>query len=357
MSHIQDMPPTVSVVMAVRDGERWLRETLASLSRQTFAGYEAVIVDDGSTDGTPAILAEAARDPRLRILTRPGEGLVKALNQGLAAAQAPLVARLDADDLAEPERFARQVTFLEAHPEVAALGSALRIIDQEGRILRTQKYPCGPRKVAEAMLSGCALAHPAVMMRREAVIAAGGYREAFRHAEDYDLWLRLGERHALDNLPEPLLRYRVHGGSVSFRHRRQQVLATFVARLCARARRTGRTEPLRDDRAPLEERTLGELELTKADEAAFRFESARAALDQAGPDTDEAWLNQAIEEAWRLRAHLPAGRLARRCLLPYSRRCSSEGRRELAEEWRRRAFTLAPFSSCWATLTARRPRG
>lgn len=352
MSQAAPLIPAVSVVMAVHDGERWLAETLASLSAQTFGDFEVVVIDDGSTDGSAAILAAAAgRDARYRIVTQPNRGLVASLNRGLDEARAPLVARIDADDVAEPERFARQVAFLSARPEVAAVGSAIRIIDGDGRLLRLQAYPSGPAAVAKAMLKGCALAHPAVMMRRGAVLAAGGYREAFRHAEDYDLWLRLGESHALDNLPEPLLRYRQHGSSVSFRHRRQQALATFVARCCAQARRAGRPDPLRDLRGPLERGILAHLGLRPADEAAFWFDSAKAALWPAGQANDAGQLEADLEQAWRLRDHLPPGRFVRRCLMPHAFDCARDGRPESAARWKQRAFSLAPLSATWSWLT------
>jgi hypothetical protein len=343
--------PSISVVMAVYNGERWLAETLASLSGQTFGNFEVVIIDDGSTDGSAAILAAAAaRDDRYRVITQANRGLVSALNRGLAEARAPLIARLDADDVAEPERFARQVAYLRAHPEVAVVGSAIRIIDEDGAFRRLQPYPCGAASVAAALLHGCALAHPAVMMRRAAVLAVGGYREAFRHAEDYDLWLRLSETHALDNLPEPLLRYRQHGTSVSFRHRQQQALASFVARHCAHARRSGKPDPLRECGQPMDSGILRALQLDPTEEAAFRFESLKAALSPPGQANDEAWLQDNLEAAWASRPHLPAGRFVRRCLIPYARRCRREGRPELARIWIRRAFQLAPLSAGAAML-------
>ena len=347
--------PSVSVVMAVYNGERWLAETLASLAGQTFDDFEIVIIDDGSTDGSADLLAKAAaRDARYRVITQANCGLVASLNRGLAEAQAPLVARIDADDIAEPERFARQIAFLGAHPAVAALGSAIRIISEDGAFRRLQAYPCGPSAVAKAMLLSCALAHPAVMMRREAVLAVGGYREAFRHAEDYDLWLRLSERHELDNLPEPLLRYRQHGGSVSFRHRQQQALVTFVARHCAQARRAGRPDPLHGLNRPMDLGILKELRLEPVQEAAFRLESLKAALWPAGQDNDDAWLEENLELAWGLRSHLPPGSFVRRCVIPYVRRCRRQGHAEIARRWTRRAFALAPLSAAWALLTAAR---
>lgn len=349
--------PAVSVVMAVHNGERWLAETLASLAGQTFGGFEVVVIDDGSTDGSGAILAEAAaRDARYRVIAQANRGLVASLNRGLTEARAPLVARIDADDIAEPDRFARQVAFLQAHPGVAALGSAIRIIGEDGVFVRLQSYPCGPAAVAAAMLHRCALAHPAVMMRRDAVLEIGGYREAFRHGEDYDLWLRLGEHHELDNLPEPLLRYRQHGSSVSFRHRQQQALAAFVARFCAHARRSGKPDPLQGFNQPMDQGILKELRLEPAQEATFRLESLKVALWPEGQENDDVRLEEEMERAWSLRAHLPTGSFVRRCIIPYVRRCRRQGRPEIAGRWTRRALTLAPLSAAWALLTASRRR-
>ena len=343
--------PAVSVVMAVHNGERWLAETLASLSAQTFGDFEVVVIDDGSTDGSAAILAAAAgRDARYRVVTQTNCGLVASLNRGLAEARALLVARIDADDVAEPERFAKQVAFLATRPEVAAVGSAIRIIDGDGRFLRMQTYPCGPEAVAKAMLRGCALAHPAVMMRRAAVQAIGGYREAFRHAEDYDLWLRLGDSHALDNLPEPLLRYRRHGGSVSFRHRQHQALATYVARYFAQERRAGRAEPTIAHDRPLPAHILSQLGISASARAEFVQESLRAALSPPGQTLDEAWLGQQMEEAWSLRPHLRAGRFVRRCAVPYYRRCRRTGQADQASVWLGRAWRLSALHALWSLV-------
>lgn len=194
--------PSVSVVLAVYNGLPWLPESLASLRRQTFTDFEVVLIDDGSTDGTAAVLAEtASADARFRIITQANRGLVASLNRGIAEARGSLIARIDSDDIAEPGRLEAQVEFMRAHPKVAVVGSAIRIIDQDGVPGKRLGYPCKPSDVAADMARGCALAHSAVMMRRDVVQAVGGYRESFRHAEDYDLWLRLAEKHELANLP------------------------------------------------------------------------------------------------------------------------------------------------------------
>lgn len=346
-----DMSPAVSVVMPVYNGSRYLTEALESIRRQSFADFEIVVIDDGSTDDSPRILAEFAKsDRRCRVITQENRGLVAALNRGIEAAQGSLIARMDADDVAESRRFALQVEYLGANLDVAALGSSITIIDDEGRDVGLRSYQCGRANVALAIQDHCALAHPSVMMRRSAVIAAGGYREAFRHAEDYDLWLRLAERHALDNIPVPLLRYRQHGASISHLHRRSQVLATFMARLCSRARRHGVPEPVKDMGRPVDEGMLQSPAFTPEDRAAFILEATSLMLRESEHGIDDAWLMDRLEAGWGLRRHLDARRFVRRCLVPYAKLCHEHGRSALARRWLGRALRLAPADALWRLI-------
>jgi len=345
------MPPAVSVVMAVFNGDRYLPETLASLRAQTFADFEIIVVDDGSTDDTARILADfAGQDGRCRIITQTNQGQVAARNLGAAQAAAPLLAWLDADDVAEPERLAKQTDYLRVHPEIAALGSALRIIDATSTELSVQPYPVGSVAVANRMLEESALAHSAVMMRREVFLKIGGYRSAFLHAEDYDLWLRLLDRYAADNLPEPLVRYRQHADSLSFRSRRQQSLAAFAARYAARARRAGKPDPFINRALPINGEIFGELSVTSADEAAFRFACLTSCLNPAGQAIEDAWITENLQRSWALRRHLPRGRYVRRCLIPYAHRAWNQGRRGEALGWLWKAITRAPLTACWRFL-------
>jgi hypothetical protein len=152
---------------------------------------------------------------------------------------------MDADDVALPSRFAAQVSYLRAHPDIAVVGSMITLIDAAGATIRDIDYPKAPADVERFLVEiGCALAHPAVMARRDAMLSVGGYRDLFQHAEDYDLWLRMAERYALANLSERLLLYRQHDTKGSFRHATAQRLATHVARLCAKVRRAGQPDPL-----------------------------------------------------------------------------------------------------------------
>lgn len=236
--------PDVTVLMPVRNGGRYLEAAMASILTQSLRNFEFIVCDDGSTDDTPHVLARyAARDTRIRLLTLPQQGLVAALNRGMQEARTAWVARMDADDVASPDRLAVQLAVAEAHPEAVGIGSAWRIIDQNGRPLRIVRPPTDPGGIAAALVRYNCLAHPTMLLRRQAVIAAGGYREAFRHAEDYDLWLRLSEHHPLLVVPQPLLDYREHPGQISHSALEQQIIAELGAQIAARARRQGRPDP------------------------------------------------------------------------------------------------------------------
>ena len=217
--------PAVSVLMPVYNAERYLAEAVGSILAQTFADFEFLIVDDGSTDGSLAILRRfEASDPRVRLVSRPNTGYVTALNEMLGMARGELLARMDADDVALPHRFARQVEFLRDHPEVDALGGAQEQIDARGRFLYIHRDPVGHEEIQEQALIGrCPLNHPSVMMRRHAVLDLGGYRTEMMPSEDLDLWLRMGERGRLANLPEVVTRYRIHDGSISVSQQARQL--------------------------------------------------------------------------------------------------------------------------------------
>jgi glycosyltransferase involved in cell wall biosynthesis len=211
--------------MPAYNAERYLDQAVHSILDQTFMDFELIIVDDGSTDNTRSILERiAARDSRVRAVSRPNTGYVVALNEMIGMARAPLLARMDADDVALPDRFERQVAFLEEHPEVVAVGSAVEIIDYRGRFLTHWKPHLSNDELQAQALSGrTPLCHPSVMIRADAIRAIGGYRELYYSAEDLDLWLRLGEEGQLACLSEVLLRYRDHAKSISTQAQARQL--------------------------------------------------------------------------------------------------------------------------------------
>ena len=209
--------PAVSVLLPCRNAAPWLEECLASLFAQSLSDFEVIAVDDGSTDGTLSILQHTARgEHRLRVLTGEGHGLVAALNRAASEATAPLLARMDADDAAHPDRLLAQVEFLSDHASVAACGTAVRLFPESSLGSGYRRY--------EAWLNGlvdqqdlladlfveCPIAHPTLVVRKSVFRALAGYRD-LDWPEDYDLVLRLhaaGMRAA--NLSRQLLDWRVH---------------------------------------------------------------------------------------------------------------------------------------------------
>lgn len=211
--------PALSVALPVYNAGRHLVPAVSSILGQTFGDFELIAVDDGSTDGSRSVLERfAAADPRVRLISRPNTGIVGALNDACHAARAPLLARMDADDIAFPDRFAHQVDYLATHPEVVALGAGVIYLDGVGRPVKPCPRAADHEQLETALLAGDggALIHPVVMFRRAALAAAGFYRPEAQYVEDLDLFLRLARTGRLANLPEPLLYYRVHATSINF---------------------------------------------------------------------------------------------------------------------------------------------
>ena len=238
--------PAISVAMSVFNNAPYLEASIVSILEQSFGDFEFLVVNDGSSDESASIIEGFARlDGRIRLFCQPNRGLVTSLNRLLAEAGAPLIARMDGDDIALPERFARQVEYLRSHPDVGVLGTSTHDIDESGKIVRENAgYPCDHDALVEGIGHRSPFCHPSVIMRTDVVRGAGGYRAAFAHCEDYDLWLRLAERTLLANLPEPLLLYRRSAGQVSNRHVLTQHFGSEVARLARRERQAGRPDPI-----------------------------------------------------------------------------------------------------------------
>ncbi len=239
--------PTLSVAMSVYNGERFLAEAIESVLSQSFTDFEFLILDDGSSDGTRALIERyASADSRIRPIIRENRGLIASLNQLIEEARGTLVARMDADDVCKPERFARQVAFLAANPECGVVGSWTEDIDEFGDRYRLEgrDHPLNHEDFLRAIEQGAPLlCHPAVIFRRDIVRAVGGYHAAFRHCEDMDLWLRLASTTRIANLPERLLRYRHYGDQVSSRYATEQQIGAAVALLAFRERQAGRPDP------------------------------------------------------------------------------------------------------------------
>ncbi|MCB2076121.1 MAG: glycosyltransferase [Novosphingobium sp.] len=239
--------PRISVAMSVYNGERFLAEAIESILSQSFTDFEFLILDDGSRDSSCRIAESyAARDARVRVISRENRGLVASLNQLVDEARAPLIARMDADDIARPERFARQVAWLAEHPYYGVVGTWSEDIDTDGKPYPTTgaEHPLTHEDFLKAIDAGTQLlCHPAVTFRRDVVRSVGGYHAAFRHCEDLDLWLRLASVTKLGNIPERLIRYRHYPEQVSSRHATEQQIGAAVARIAYEERAAGRPDP------------------------------------------------------------------------------------------------------------------
>jgi glycosyltransferase involved in cell wall biosynthesis len=230
-----NQPPLISVLMPVYNAERYVAQAIDSILMQTLPDFEFLIVNDGSSDRSPAILEHYARqDSRIHLISRPNTGHVLALNEMLHLARGDYLARMDADDVALPQRFQLQVDFLQRHPEVVCVGGAHEVIDEADRLITCWQMLLTDAEIQNAALAGHgSICHPCAMMRRTAVLTVGGYDPDLLLAEDVDLWLRLGEIGKLANLSQPILRYRIHANSVSGKYCDRQRQQARVA--CERA--------------------------------------------------------------------------------------------------------------------------
>ena len=238
------MAPLVSVVMSVYNGARFLRPAVESIITQKFTDLEFIIVDDGSTDETRVILsAYAALDDRMVLVCQENHGQAAALNRGCAMARGKYIARMDADDVALAFRLQHQIDFLKRHPDVGLIGGGIEEIDEAENSLHTFSFPADNAVLQQCLMQWNPFSHPAVVFYKAAFDQTGGYRPAFVHADDYDLWLRIAERYAVANLPEVVLQYRIHRDQITARHLRQQIISVLGSRAAARARRAKRREP------------------------------------------------------------------------------------------------------------------
>jgi glycosyltransferase involved in cell wall biosynthesis len=211
--------PKVSVVMPVYNGELYLREAIDSVLNQTFSDFELLVIDDGSTDGSVEIV-KTYTDPRIELIANPvNQGLRFIANQLNQLAQAEYIARMDCDDISLPHRLAKQVEYLDRHPDIAVIGAQSIYIDTKGKVTATQnifRCPIEPSSMKWTASYECPFANPSVMFRKQVVCKElGGYDENATFAEDYEIWLRLLiNNYKAANLPETLVKYRINPKSL-----------------------------------------------------------------------------------------------------------------------------------------------
>lgn len=238
--------PVVDVLMPAYNAAATVREAIESLLGQTLQDIRVIVVDDGSTDQTPAILADlVAQDARVSVVTKPNGGIVEARNDALRHAQADIIACLDSDDIAFPDRLERTLRYLDAHPQCVAVGGAVEHVDSRGRTLLGLPQPGDPAGAdpAPAPAREPYIIHSTLMARRRDIVAVGGYRHV-PNSEDSDLFWRLAERGKLVKLPDTLSKYRVHDESVSssLLSGRIMALGSQLGALSALRRRAGRPD-------------------------------------------------------------------------------------------------------------------
>ena len=218
------MPPRVSVVMPVYNGERYLAEAIASILGQTYADFELIIVDDASTDGSAEIIEEyLRRDSRIRFIQlEQNVGSASARNRGIDIASGEYVAMMDCDDICLPDRLRKQVTYLDANPRIGVVGSNMRVVDQDLKFRFESNLPLVHALITWGLVFSASLADPSTMIRRELLHVVGGYDEACRTADDTEMWTRLIQQTRFANLPDILMLYRRHPNAISVKDREQQ---------------------------------------------------------------------------------------------------------------------------------------
>jgi hypothetical protein len=313
---LAERAPEITVLMPAYDAARWLMPAVASVLAQRGPSFELLIIDDGSRDETPALLA-AIRDPRVRTIRQAeNRGLIAALNRGLAEARGTFIARLDADDLCKPDRLLRQHAVLSADARVVLTSGYNELISESDEHIAWSRWWFTPEAYFYLLHFRNCIGHSCVMFRRTVALDLGGYREAYKRAEDFELWGRLSRAGKLVCLPEVLVAYRIHSKSVSVREADAQT--EMAARIARERLGVLLDEPI----APALARLYSEraFSCARADPRASTAPSDRAELKLAA-----AQFVRALEAIWRTRPDYCDGPALRRFM---------------AVEWARRAISF-----------------
>jgi len=275
----------VSVVMVICNVERFLREAIESILNQTFRDFEFIIVDFGSTDKSKAIAADyAVIDTRIKLHEIPQCSVAQARNVGCFLAQGRYIAVMDADDVSLPNRLTWEIDFMLEHPEIAILGGAAEWIDAKGRPLWAIDVPTEDEKIKAALQTHYPFVHTATLIRTKAFAHVGGYRSVFTPAEDYDLGLRISEQFQCANLPQVVVKYRIHPRQLSWTRRKQQTLCKLAAQASALSRRNARVDPSNaaNEITPAVLTTMGVTEAMQQAHIATEYRSWISYMSNAG---------------------------------------------------------------------------
>lgn len=225
--------PKISVVMSVYNGEKYLKESIESILNQTERDFEFIIINDGSTDNSLEILREyGGRDNRIKIVSRENMGLIFSLNEGVKLAQSNYVARMDADDISLPERFEKQLRFMEIN-DLAVCGTWAEAVDELGNKIKEMNYTPNLKKIRSFTLIHNPFIHSSVMFRKDVFNKVGGYKKLFKNIEDYELWTRIIFKFKSGNIFENLLKYRLHPEQITRKNNLEMRLRGLIVRLLA----------------------------------------------------------------------------------------------------------------------------
>lgn len=226
--------PKVSVIMSFCNDEKYIGEAVKSILEQTFSDFEFIIINDASTDSSEEIVKEFA-DKRIKLIKNSKNlGLTKSLNIGIREAVGEYIARMDADDVCLPQRFEKQVKFLDGNRRTALVGCWVEFIDPEGKSEGIKKFPTDFQDIKKILISYLPFRHPTLIIRKKALDEVGFYDESFKYAQDYELILRTAKKFPVANLPEVLLKYRNWPpGSISAEYQKQQEFYALKARVKA----------------------------------------------------------------------------------------------------------------------------
>ena len=214
------MNPVISVIISAYNSENFIKEAIDSVLSQTFTDFEFIIINDASTDSTESII-KSYDDPRIKLIKNDKNiGLTKSLNIGIELAKGKYIARMDADDISFPERFQKQFDFMEQNPDIDVCGSWYELFGERNGIINT---PENDRDIKDILFFKNCIAHPTVIMRKETLDKYFvKYDDGFPCSQDYELWCRVADRFKFANIPEVLLKYRVHKEQIGTAKRKEQ---------------------------------------------------------------------------------------------------------------------------------------
>jgi glycosyltransferase involved in cell wall biosynthesis len=217
--------PKISVVMPVFNGDDFLELAIKSVLAQTYNNFEFIIINDGSTDNSLEIIRKFS-DNRIKLITNDQNlGIIKTLNKGMKLSQGDYIVRMDSDDICHPNRFEKQLRYMENHKDVAICGTWINEINEKGKNLRTKSYSTDSIQLKYELLFSNVLAHPSIIIRKNIFdLNEFYYDENYIHAEDFELWNRLSKKYRIANIPETLLNYRISKNGISRKKRQEQLV-------------------------------------------------------------------------------------------------------------------------------------